>query len=151
MRRRLRGRYPTGRNPVWAAEEALNQFAVTGAPDGYASTDQNGLAESGVTDRVGMSYNGLLISTGTKLVQIDTRAGGKLESDPAIQGMGHLMANLRAARYQPEKVDEIYITHLGPNHVGGIARDTERTFPNAMLRAPSGAVDLFRHLDAAPA
>jgi glyoxylase-like metal-dependent hydrolase (beta-lactamase superfamily II) len=53
------------------------------------------------------------------------------------------MANLRAAGYQPEQVDEIYITHLGPDHVGGLTAGTARAFPNATVRAAKGAVDLF--------
>ena len=51
-------------------------------------------------------------------------------------GAGRLTANLRAAGYRPEQIDEIYITHLGPDHVGGLTRGTERAFPNAMVRAP---------------
>ena len=58
---------------------------------------------------------------------------------------------MRAAGYQPEQVDEIYITHLGPDHVGGLTLGTERAFPNAMLRAPKSEVDLFLHPEAAPA
>ena len=53
------------------------------------------------------------------------------------------MNNLRAAGYRPEQVDEIYITHLGPDHVGGLTVGTERAFPNAWLRTPKAEVDFF--------
>ena len=141
----------------------LGDFEVTALNDGVISystaqvlptaTPQqisSGLIESGLKDPVGMSYNAFLINTGGKLVLIDTGTGGKLADNPAFKGAGHLMSNLRAAGYQPEQIDEIYITHLGPDHVGGLTLGTERAFPNAVLRAPRDEVDLFRHPATAP-
>src|SRR5262249_33926936 len=118
-----------------------------------ATPDQitTGLAESGLTDPVGMSYNAFLINTGSKLVLIDTGTGGKLDDQAEFHGAGHLMANLRAAGYQPEQIDEIYITPLGPDHVGGLTLATARAFPNALLRAPKAEVDLFLNPGSAPA
>lgn len=62
------------------------------------------------------SINAFLINTGTKLVLIDSGAG-------ALYGgcCGHLLENLRAAGYLPEQVDEILLTHLHADHIGGIA------------------------------
>jgi glyoxylase-like metal-dependent hydrolase (beta-lactamase superfamily II) len=141
----------------------LGEFEVTALNDGVISyptakvlptaTPQqisSGLIESGLKDPVGMSYNAFLINTGGKLVLIDTGTGGKLADNPVFRGAGHLMSNLRAAGYQPEQIDEIYITHLGPDHVGGLTLGTERAFPNAVLRAPRDEVDLFRHPETAP-
>ena len=142
----------------------LGDFEVTALNDGvidYATAQvlpkatpeqiKTGLYEYGVTDPVGMSYNGFLINTGSKLILIDTGTGGKLEDNPGFRGAGRLMANLRAAGYQPEQIDEVYITHLGPDHVGGLTLGTQRAFPNALLRAPKGEVDIFLHPDTAPA
>jgi glyoxylase-like metal-dependent hydrolase (beta-lactamase superfamily II) len=142
----------------------LGDFAVTALNDGVvayptarvlptATPDEikRRLSENALKDPVGMSYNAFLINTGNKLVLIDTGTGGKLEDQPEFHGTGRLMANLRAAGYQPEQIDEIYITHLGPDHVGGLTQGTERAFPNAILRAPQGEVDLFQHPETAPA
>ena len=142
----------------------LGDFEVTALNDGvvaYPTTQvlpkatpeqiKNGLYENGLTDPVDMSYNAFLVNTGNKLVLIDTGTGGKLDDDPGFHGAGRLMANLRTAGYQPEQIDEIYITHLGPDHVGGLTLGTERAFPNAMLRAPRGEVDIFLHPEKAPA
>jgi glyoxylase-like metal-dependent hydrolase (beta-lactamase superfamily II) len=142
----------------------LGDFEVTALNDGvidYATAQvlpkatpeqiKTGLTEYGVTDPVGMSYNGFLINTGSKLILIDTGTGGKLEDNPGFRGAGRLMANLRAAGYQPEQIDEVYITHLGPDHVGGLTLGTQRAFPNALLRAPKGEVDIFLHPGTAPA
>src|SRR5918992_800209 len=86
------------------------------------------LCAMGLSDPVDMSYNAFLINTGGKLVLIDTGTGGKLHESPFFHGAGRLLANLRSAGYQPEQVDEIYITHLGPDHVGGLTLGKERTF-----------------------
>ena len=142
----------------------LGDFEVTALNDGvvaYQTTQvlpkatpeqiKSGLFDNGLTDPVDMSYNAFLVNTGSKLVLIDTGTGGKLDEDPGFHGAGRPMANLRAAGYRPEQIDEIYITHLGPDHVGGLTLGTERAFPNAMLRAPRTEVDIFLHPDKAPA
>jgi glyoxylase-like metal-dependent hydrolase (beta-lactamase superfamily II) len=142
----------------------LGDFEITALNDGvvtYATTRvlptatpeqiKQGLAENGLTDPVGMSYNAFLVNTGRKLVLIDTGTGGKLDDVREFHGAGQLITNLRAAGYQPEQVDEIYITHLGPDHVGGLTLGTKRAFPNATLRAPRSEVDIFLHPDKAPA
>ena len=76
------------------------------------------------------SINAFLVNTGTKLILIDSGAG-------TLYGAccGHLMNNLRAAGYQPEQVDEVLLTHLHADHVGGIAPGGRMAFPNAIIRA----------------
>jgi len=49
--------------------------------------------------------------------------------------LGKIVANLRAAGYQPEQVDEIYITHVHADQVGGLAADGEAVFQKAIVRA----------------
>jgi glyoxylase-like metal-dependent hydrolase (beta-lactamase superfamily II) len=48
---------------------------------------------------------------------------------------GRLVANLRAAGYQPEQVDEVYITHMHGDHVSGLVDGDKPVFPNAVVRA----------------
>ncbi len=110
-----------------------------------------GLYEAGLTDPWGMSYNAYLINTGEKVVLIDTGTGGKLPDSPFFAGTGLALANLRAAGYQAEMIDEIYITHLGPDHVGALTTGNRRTFPNAILRAARNEVAVFMKPDAAKA
>jgi glyoxylase-like metal-dependent hydrolase (beta-lactamase superfamily II) len=95
------------------------------------------------------SDNAFLINTGSKLVLVDTGAG-------ALFGptLGKLVQNLKAAGYQPEQVDEIYITHMHGDHVGGLVRDGQRTFPNAVVRAGKADADFWlskANMDKAPA
>jgi glyoxylase-like metal-dependent hydrolase (beta-lactamase superfamily II) len=101
------------------------------------------LFEAGLSDPVAMSYTAYLVNTGDRLVLIDTGTGGKLDDSPYFRGAGHVLANLRAAGYQPEQVQEIYITHLGPDHVGGLSQGADRVFPNARLRASAREVAIF--------
>ena len=76
------------------------------------------------------SVNGYLVNTGSKLVLIDAGAAGLF--GPTL---GKLVANLKASGYAPEQVDEIYITHLHADHVGGITGgDGKAVFPNAVVR-----------------
>jgi len=89
-------------------------------------------------DQVETSVNAYLINTGSKLVLIDTGAAGLF--GPTL---GNLVANLKAAGYQPEQVDEIYITHMHPDHVGGLMAGGAVAFPNATLRLDKADADFW--------
>ena len=94
------------------------------------------------------SVNAYLINTGTKLVLIDTGSG-------ALFGptLGKLVANIKASGYQPEQIDEIYITHMHADHVGGLVANGKLAFPNATVRAGKADADFWlsqANLDKAP-
>jgi len=94
------------------------------------------------------SVNGFLINTGSKLVLID--AGAASLFGPTL---GQLLGNLKASGYKPEQVDEIYITHMHSDHVGGLASNEQRVFPNAVVRAGKLDADYYlsqANLDKAP-
>jgi glyoxylase-like metal-dependent hydrolase (beta-lactamase superfamily II) len=88
------------------------------------------LKRSFLEDPVETSINGFLVNTGTRLILIDTGAGSLLGPRH-----GRLMGNLRAAGYTPEQVDEVYLTHMHGDHVGGLVIDGARAYPNATVRA----------------
>jgi glyoxylase-like metal-dependent hydrolase (beta-lactamase superfamily II) len=94
------------------------------------------------------SVNGFLINTGSKLVLIDTGAG--VTFGPTL---GKLLTNLKAAGYRPDQVDEIYITHMHGDHIGGLLLKGKAAFPNAVVRANQKEADYWlgkASRDAAP-
>ncbi len=140
----------------------LGDFEVTALSDGTvalpvdklltgttAAKTQKTLARSFLKAPLDTSVNGYLVNTGTKLVLIDTGAAGLF--GPTL---GNLITNLKAAGYQPEQVDEIYITHMHADHVGGLMAADKLAFPNATVRADKHDADFWlsqANLDKAPA
>lgn len=106
------------------------------------------LARSFLKSPLDTSVNGYLINTGSKLVLIDVGAAGLF--GPTL---GNLVANLKAAGYQPEQVDEIYVTHLHADHCGGLMAGEQRAFPNAVVRIDKREADFWlspENLEKAP-
>lgn len=119
----------------------VGDFEVTAISDGTIRLpvlnllrgDREKLAEAlkrgFLTEQVETSVNAFLINTGSRLVLVDTGAG--VLFGPTT---GQMLTNLRAAGYNPEQVDEVYITHLHGDHIGGAVAGANRAFPNATLR-----------------
>jgi glyoxylase-like metal-dependent hydrolase (beta-lactamase superfamily II) len=84
------------------------------------------------------SINAFLVNTGQQLILIDAGAG-------ALYGAccGRLLQNLRAAGYEPEQVDEVLLTHLHADHVGGVMADEKPAFPNAIVRVSQRDADYW--------
>ena len=99
---------------------------------------QQALAHAFLKEPVPTSDNGFLVNTGAKLVLIDTGSG-----DREQLSLGNLVANLRASGYRPEQVDEVYITHMHGDHIGGLALEEKRAFPNATVRAEKREADYW--------
>jgi glyoxylase-like metal-dependent hydrolase (beta-lactamase superfamily II) len=107
------------------------------------------LRRSFLKEPIEMSVNAFLVNTGSKLVLIDTGCG--ILFGPSV---GKLIANLKASGYRPEQVDEIYITHMHGDHVGGLSADGKPVYPNAVVRASQQEADFWlskAHMEAAPA
>src|SRR5262249_27641576 len=105
----------------------VGDVEVTALYDGVASIDavkvldepakdtEAALKSAFLRNPVATSDNAFLINTGAKLILID--AGGGSFLGPSL---GKLQANLRAAGYGPEQVDDILLTHMHRDHIGGL-------------------------------
>ena len=94
------------------------------------------------------TVNAFLIHAGAKLILIDAGNGGLGSST-----MGKMLGNLQAAGYESEQIDEVYLTHMHGDHVGGLLAGTKRTFPNATVYAHKREADYWlsaANRDAAP-
>jgi glyoxylase-like metal-dependent hydrolase (beta-lactamase superfamily II) len=127
----------------------LGDFELTALSDGTLAVDADkvlheppartdaALAKSFLKSPVPTSVNAFLVNTGTKLVLVDTGTGGAFEPTA-----GTLLASLKASGYTPEQVDEVLITHMHGDHVGGLAtKDGAAVFPNATLHAGKADVE----------
>lgn len=139
----------------------LGDFEITALSDGTVGLEfeklltratpgqtKSALGRAFLKDPIETSVNAYLVNTGSKLVLIDTGAG-KLFGPT----LGGIVASLKAAGYQPEQVDEIYITHMHPDHVGGLTVDGKAAFPSAVVRADKRDAEHWlsqKTLDAAP-
>ncbi len=139
----------------------LGDFEVTALSDGTVPLEigklmtnttprrvEQLLKRSFLADPVETSVNAFLVNTGTKLVLVDSGAG-KLFGPT----LGNLLNTIKAAGYQPEQVDEIYITHMHADHVGGLMAGDKLAFPNAVVRADRRDAEYWlsqANLDAAP-
>lgn len=74
------------------------------------------------TDKMILSFAPVLVNTGKELVLFDTGLGG---------GAGTLPAQIAAAGYSPEQVDVVVITHMHPDHIGGLMSAGKPTYANA--------------------
>ncbi|RIX71958.1 MBL fold metallo-hydrolase [Acidovorax cavernicola] len=121
----------------------IGSFEVTALSDGTTDLPAETLLHSQAHDiprqlkahHWKTSVTGYLVNTGDKLVLIDTGTG-------ALMGprLGKLDANLRAAGYQPDQVDDVLLTHAHPDHLGGLMVQGKMAFPNATIHMEQAEV-----------
>jgi hypothetical protein len=139
----------------------LGDFEITALSDGTMNLDvakllkepeeetKAALANSFLQNPVETSVNAFLINTGTKLVLVDVGGGTFFGS-----ALNQLLPNLRAAGYKPEQIDDVLITHMHRDHVGGLSSKGTLVFPNATVHADKRESDYWLskdNLDKAPA
>src|SRR6202034_1177678 len=77
---------------------------------------------------VDASVNAFLIKYENKLVLID--AGS---SELVGATAGKLPQSLRAAGVLPENITDVFVTHIHPDHTGGLMNGKTKVFPNATI------------------
>lgn len=129
---------------------ALGDFQVTAISDGTvtlpvhellhldADEVQARLAEDFLASPLETSVNGYLIETGSQQILIDAGAGSLF--GPTL---GFLRDNMWLAGYQPDDIDAILITHMHPDHVGGLMNNGTKVFPNATIYVDADDADFW--------
>lgn len=120
---------------------ALGDFEVTVLHDGQIKLDgkllknvragdiQRLLALQFRDNPTPTAVNAFLVNTGRQLVLVDS--GAAKAFGPTL---GQVVANLKAAGYDPAQVDAVLLTHLHGDHVGGLlGADGQRAFPKATI------------------
>lgn len=129
----------------------LGRFEVTALSDGTRGMDmgailrgitpsalQRVLAAHFLAEPYPVNFNAFLVNTGKELILVDTgygRSGGP--------HLGWLLPHLEAAGYLPSEVDEVLITHLHPDHIGGLTHAGKASFPNATVRVARREADYW--------
>jgi glyoxylase-like metal-dependent hydrolase (beta-lactamase superfamily II) len=106
------------------------------------------LAAADVTNPVNVPVNGYLVHLGSHVILIDAGAG-------ALYGpkLGKLEASLVIVGYQPEQITDIVLTHIHPDHTGGLVNGQTRVFPNAIVHLDKRELDYWfsnANADSAP-
>lgn len=118
-----------GTNPLDMAQLLLN------AKPGQLKSE---FAQNFLSTTVESSDNAFLIRTGGKLILIDAGSGDLLGAS-----FGQLTKSLQNAGVQPEQIDAVLITHLHPDHVGGLMRNGKMVFPNATVYISKAESDFW--------
>ncbi|MEX3008567.1 MBL fold metallo-hydrolase [Hoeflea sp. TYP-13] len=104
-----------------------NIFGLNVSADEFKSVSDENFIPS---DRTRFFFTPTVINTGNELVLFDTGLGAN---------GGNIAGALASAGYTPEQVDVVVITHMHPDHIGGLMTNDTPTFPNA--RYVTGAVE----------
>ncbi|WDF72560.1 MBL fold metallo-hydrolase [Novosphingobium sp. KACC 22771] len=122
----------------------VGRFEVTALLDGTHPFPSDKVALGATSDQVAaalkdaflpLHYEGMinafLVNMDGRLVLIDAGAGNLYGKDG-----GGLKRAILAAGYAPEQIDDVFITHLHEDHVGGLMLDGQPVFAKAIIHIP---------------
>ena len=86
------------------------------------------LAESFQKSPIEASFNEFVIASNGRLSLIDT--GASANFGPTA---GKLLLSLQNAGFRAEDITDVFLTHVHPDHCGGLLSEGKRAFPNAIV------------------
>ncbi len=134
-------RMPIGRLTVTALYDGVVDIdsALLGGASRQAIQSSLTQAFIPTTAPVPTPVNAFLIDTGRNTILVDT--GTAKLFGPQL---GRILDNLRAAGYAPADIDTVLLTHLHPDHSGGLLTGNGNiAFPNAQVFVPKADADYW--------
>lgn len=140
--------------PGWY-RHMVGQFEVTALYDGQIMLDtkllkgatsaqiRKHLQDAFRTSPTPTAVIAYLVNTGDKLVLVD--AGAAKVFGPTL---GNVLANIKAAGYDPAQIDAVLLTHLHGDHVGGLLTpEGQVAFPKARVFVAKTDADYWLSAD----
>ncbi|MEM9715684.1 MAG: MBL fold metallo-hydrolase [Pseudomonadota bacterium] len=118
-------------------EDPQSIFAMNVDPAEFAAVNEENFLSS---ERFALGFAPTIVNTGGELVLFDTGLGG--EDGPSILGA------LEAAGYTADQVDVVVLTHMHPDHIGGMMNNGAPTFPNARYVTGQVEFDFWNGMEA---
>lgn len=101
------------------------------------------LARNFQSNPVEASINAFLVTLPGHLVLVDTGSGQLFGPGKG----GRLMESLAAQGIGPQDITDILLTHAHSDHAGGLVRDGQRVFPDAVVYVGKPDIDFFFNED----
>lgn len=121
-----------------AADKPQETFGMNVSPEEFAAAS----AANFIPDDSFVAYfTPTIVNTGSDVVLFDTGLPGG-DNAPGV------VAAMAGAGYAPEDVTVVVLTHMHPDHIGGLMNGGNPTFPNAKYFAGSTEYNFWSKMDA---
>lgn len=131
----------------------VGEIEVIALSDGTVSVDTSALITKRPEDierllknafkrsPVDLSINSFLFQSGNKVVLVDAGVG-ELYGPSGNK----LPQSIKTAGYDPEQITDILISHIHPDHIGGMMQGPTKTFPNARIHVDKKEIDYWLNI-----